>query len=623
MITLEQWSDLLWTFVDEHFSKGRKFYFSIDDQRLCELGKQVDSKLATPDSCIESLAEACAPLFLGPEKFEVKNLAYQKRDVGYSASICLIAQQILAAERMISDEKGGSNKYYLRYRQTSALESQVGDESIPIMYESFERLWKTFRQELKSYKGATNQELTFGLGVPDWPVSGLNKYRWYPMSQSLLDAQSLNIIHSNINKIKQKSDVQLMRQIRPLRNKLTARSRSKLEKVYRSGYDKRAIENNVFTKDFVNQIKSYVPVPISSKRRVPIRDASQEKITVDQFRMYEEDVDDWDDLNGSSLVVYFRKAEDSQFSENQAAMAFNAYIASEKSSRGIFFYLRGGRYQSMRMDEAQGVSEYITHLLIKSSEKQALDLALRQQGVAPLRRETAEVPPGLTLVSCDGELWDFFKGDSSVEVNELEFRGGILINKVTNNYVSGFPPKDLYFENEKVASNEKIKVNGANRGVGEFLDRLQQERDRDFEIRYRDKSIRLAIETERIVEVPRLGNALDGSVVSIETTELKEQTYGLIHNVLNVPQGFLSQDEGTFGTQDQFLRDLYTDQRYWIPLKDDSIEYLLDYIDRVFVDNSKSRYWCSIIRQTRTVPPMFYRRWMSRVARQDKIRIAV
>ena len=227
MIPLDEWRDILWSYVDEIFEPNKPFYFSIESHVLTDLAKRRNTDIESATDCVNQLALACRTLLdYHSPKSELDPSVFLSQHSRPTYVICYIAQQILAVEFMASSENASANNFYLRYREVMGLEDAEG---IPLRYVQFEKLWEVFGKELIRIKRAAPSQITFKQGD-----SRIDKYRHYPLSQSLLDKKSLNEIHLRVNGIHQLSEQKLLRRVlrSSVFSSLTPRSKSKLKTDY-------------------------------------------------------------------------------------------------------------------------------------------------------------------------------------------------------------------------------------------------------------------------------------------------------------------------------------------------------------------------------------------------------
>lgn len=169
----------LWGLFKPDIKSGHPVFFSFSRESLSP-AFQSDAHRRICDA-------ANSLLVVHKNSVELKPEALSANHAGFTASIVLVAQQILAVEEMVDDPSGFSeNAYFPRLRKMiSPALSEVSAN--PFNFEEFESIWRSFASEIRSFNKSTEASITFRFG----DETGANKAKGFPLSQALLTQENL------------------------------------------------------------------------------------------------------------------------------------------------------------------------------------------------------------------------------------------------------------------------------------------------------------------------------------------------------------------------------------------------------------------------------------------------
>lgn len=541
---IKAWPDILWAFVDEDFHLENLFFLPLDQQSVFLRSQKQGLGWESSEECLASLRDYCNQLVIAMgSKVTIRPTAFKEGDHGYSPAICMIALQILAVEKMISDEKGGANKYYLRLREISGYSTD--DHSNPFEFEDFEKLWKQFAKELKTLKKAQPHNITFRRGEP-----GQNKYRNYPMSQSLLDEQSLRVIHNAIKRIDKKTDNNLVLLASVLPN-ITNRS-------------KRNLKKRVLRSAIATQIRAFEPrASVALKGRSPKVDFPIDTgaASVECFFLYRDDEDFGDD-------VWCIEYHDPGSPMLSAIDAFNYFVEKEEF-KGVFFHADGYRQKPISLASAIKESREASFLLIRNENYSELIERLGELSSNLISEEVARVPDGLMLLQCGSGIIDALATPKRGFESPLSFSGGISVNAVSNIYLAGYPPERISFNGDALSPEMRINVDGQQTTVKNFLAACLGVHDDFFEVAYQGhrKGLRMLANRDVVEDPPVVGFWIENGKLQFSSKQEAENRLGLSHSV------FLSAKKRDVGcvirdwiANGKFETEVLVDFKFWLPV---------------------------------------------------------
>lgn len=581
------WPELLWKWVDQNFRKERQFFFALDEKKLTSFAIEQGLHFNSSADCVSSLSVYCSRfVYESFPKMLLKQAVFAPDDRGYSPTICLIAQQILAVEKMIGDQKGGTNKYFLRYRELAGYSTRA--ESIPFKYEEFEELWLQFARELKTLQGATKDNITFARGA-----AGQNKYRNYPLSQSLLDEHSLREIYKGIKRIPKRSDENLLRRARSLTG-ITNRSR-------------RAIERTALRGSIISQIRSFqLPENLdsySSRKKVSERNADEDSAQIEKFFLYK----DSEGLDEDYWVVEYHNPDDQAMS---ALEAFDLCV-KESETPGIFFYTDELVYRPISLSQAALNSKEVSYLLMKSERASLLDVALGPASSDMVQREAAEVPEGLALFLCAAEVLEAFSVRKKSQLPVLRFEGGILLNAVSNTYLAGYPPENVIFKGVNLDSSDQLLVGGDQVSIRTLMSIWAEVREGSYYLEFQGhkQTLNIASTRDHVEATKVAGFPLNGDTLSLRTEPSVEGVPGLFHTTFKPPKDRVALQIQSWLRSRCSEREVLVGIRSWLPAPSSAARVLRS--KDIAFESADPRILSrlrTIFAQTQRIPPALFHR---------------
>ena len=586
MITLDDWRDILWLYVDENFEQDKPFYFSVESYALIDLARRRDFEIKSSVDCIKELEIACKTLLKerSPKSFLPASV-FQRQDSRPSYVICYIAQQVLAAELMVGGENVSANNFYLRYREVMGLENAEG---IPLDYVQFEKLWKVFRKELLEIKNASASQITFREGY-----TRIDKYRYYPLSQSLIDKQSLNEIHNRVKNIHDLNEDQLLRVIlRPaVLNKLTPRS-------------VRKIKINYLQREIIQQITLFDGFDSGNKKRevTEKRKNLNERVAFDDFKLRQEEDYDFNEY----YDVWFQPQENSTYLPSNGSKAFDALIRSSKESPFIFFYHDTERYRAVSLAEAAKENLDVRWVLLREVSLASVQSVL---GIAWPETfkilENSTVPNGLVLYEIDG-LPSIVNETAQPKADiQFIFSGGVCVNSITKTFLASFPPTEILFDGRELGKNEIIKVEGIDKTVGDFLDAIKTLTERRYFISYGNVETSLEISGLRDKPRPHIGFKLSDGQLEVSASVLTPLDQGMVHNIFLGPdssgRGFFF-DLRQIKNKTHLFKHLNVEEHHWVPVSFLLADRFLLTLNQFLGHSPRAKFWRHIIKSRHSLP---------------------
>lgn len=591
MTDAEKWRTILWSFVDLNLELGEDFIFSVDASQLISLALDKGLKLEDKKECISSLRDALRDfVVVGSPKSWIRE-GLKSGDDDPSFAICFAAQQVLAVEEMVAEGGTSANNYYRRYREILGL---THDEGIPFDYWQFEKIWKIFADELRHFRGVENENITFKRGV------GIDKYRFYPLSQSLLDRQSLRWIHQRIKNIQRLDQYKLIERIRSprVRPHLTTRSQKK-------------VDSNLLKDAILNQVRAFDDAQAPAEKNVRQKQALVKQADVSDFKLYQDEDEDFNEF----CVVRFDPQADSIFSDTQGLEAFDHCIQILKCEPIILFYHDSERFKAIEFSEAAKLSVSFSWALVRQSSRAALDYLFGEEAFLV---GDAKTPSGLELY--DVSNLDFENKDSKeVSIkNELGFGGGLCVNRSTNTYLQFHPPSGLMFNDERIADTEKIDVGDIKENVSDFLARMITEPPSRHRLRYLGCETRLTISAEKDdVDKPLLGFRLIDGQLDTCTSALVEGEDSLQHCVVH--GSLLAEKASSYPklhSTDELIKHLLLPQNQWMDISEEKAVEISQLIERFLGRTAQGSYFRRMIETKQKIPVTLFRHGSGKVRRQ-------
>ena len=544
-MNLSQWKGALWKYIERQYEEHRPLYLSFDSRTLAEIfsDEEDHSKELEVDNAVASLNNACHQLYsrTSLRNWGLKPYCFDFDSKGRSFSICIVAQQVLAAEMMISDESYSADNYYVRYCELLGRE-EVQKHS-PLRYMDFARVWSVVRLELLSMSGASEKTITFEMG------RGKNKFRNLPISQSLLNIQSLRTISIEVPNLQEIDDNILLLKARNLGSKLSTRARTKLST--------RHLQAGICA-----QIRSFDPSPLSLQSDVESKETDwhQEVAPLLPTDLFIEEYQEGFDRG--LRIRHGTQLSATDFKETLVDMACRAEIGFHRSS--------DGGWEGLPDDEPLNNPE-CSLFIFESGGRDFLETSAEHR-VESLHCEG--LPQKLALYKRDPN--DSGSDDlDKKEVRNLReakigFEGGLCVNKITRAYLRGYPPKHLFFKGVQCDSSELVKLDQETMTWFEAR-RILARRDEDFIIRldYRGEWVQLRFCCSDGRERSLVAHDLSANNFQLNPSYLSNKTpsYGYLQffNLQEVSNPDLINDE-------RYAMSLYVlPERFWVPVNNDTL----------------------------------------------------
>ena len=174
----------LWRLYEPEIASGHAVYFCFSQDSVGEALKKAG---IASDSPLKMICDAARQCFdISARKATLRQGALVRRGDGRSMAILLVCQQVLAVEAMIDDGRLSRNAYFPRLRQLMS-DQLPDDRQCPLLSEEFVQIWRSFRREVESCQGCTDETVTFHFDS----YAGSNKARGFPFSQALLSRADL------------------------------------------------------------------------------------------------------------------------------------------------------------------------------------------------------------------------------------------------------------------------------------------------------------------------------------------------------------------------------------------------------------------------------------------------
>lgn len=545
---IETWAAGLWGYVDEHFEVGRPLYLSVDGLELQKIARQLRVDFENPSAAEADFLLSCLTrISVSSGRAEIDQSVFDPSENGRSLAICFAAQQILAAERMIGNAEASSDAYYARYRQVLGLNPvSIGS---PLAYHQFQQIWDVLRGEILSLPGARASTITFQNG------RGKNKYRALPMSQALLDQETLSEIHDRVSDIQNRSDDNLLHRIRRISGHLSKRSR---EKVYVE-----AIRVGLLT-----QVRSFIPEEVDRLARGTSGE-KEARVEAKAFYVYIED-DGWDDVYRLGLRSLGDQPEENIDLDRALRSYFQQHtlLAFEEGSVSDFEGMAGSN--AALYDAGLVV---VPETLPKSQADQ-----LAEYFNEP---ESSAVPIGYRMLLRDKSVSRAADVSSEKFVEEgdrLSLVGGIVVDRLRQTYLTGFPPSQVKVGEATLDQTEEIMVNGEVVTVGRFLRRLGETiGTEDFRISFENQTLYLGLAPSRDGDCKDFGYPIREGFCSTRSEEVGEGAVRYFQ--LSEAITFSAALERRFN-RGELLKHLSVSSDSWIPVDNEVAEIIASIVER-------------------------------------------
>ena len=567
-MNIKRWAVGLWGFVQDNLIEGRPFFLCIDDLALQRIGREMSVEFGDASAAEEDFLLAClTKMEVTHDRVRIDPLAFERGSNDRSLSICFAAQQVLAAERMIDDADGSRDAYYARYRQVLGLNPHgIGS---PLPYWHFSMIWSTYRSELLSVAAASESSITFR------PGTGKNKYRALPMSQALLDLESLRTIHERIKNLGRLSDEDLIHRVRRISRLLSKRC---ADKVYLE----------VIRSALLDQIRSFVlesTSPAASGEKKP-----RARIDPAIFFIYIED-DGWEDVYRLGV----RSTDVNQDSTADLAKALTTHFGR----RNLLGFREGTTSDFEGLAEIPDDLNDLALIVVPISASHELEPDWFQhfEEVA-----CCAIPEGYRMLlrrqSISSQLTKTQEKESEIG---LQFFGGIVVDRSRKAYLAGLPPTSIYLAGELLGESDMLTVNGDSVSVGEFIERLRDCRGAvDFHVVSGEYQSYLGIVTTRDREPLDVGFPIREGYCSATAMELGGD-YAIRY------LGLSSEIARRAGIdrrtkRGDLIKHLSLPSDQWVPAEAQTVDAVLAVVERERPSSSFHERQIAEIRKNRSIP---------------------
>ena len=482
-MNLRDWNEFLWQVIDTRLYKpGSLLYLAFDESLLEEEFKKagIDLPEGGPTKGLNKTIQLhCRTMTNGSVRLSREpdgrgwsgnwHWVFETDEMGLTLALTFAVQQILAAEHM----QGVS--FYTAYwgmLGATAEETRInpfGDQG----KNSFAILWARLRVELKDTLGVEDTEITFA------PGRGSNKYRNFPVSQSLLSEGDMRLSSSAIRGATRMSDERLYAALRRV-----GLSSSGCRKVYIA-----SLRDNLIV-----QFREFLES--ESSNGIAVAKPRLRKLTAK--------------IDLSALLLYedYELFGDSVFhcvSTNDAIQATEALDSYLSENRCLVFEEEDGRI-SASPNQTLGEAEIQVFILARPSQIEEMLVAAPSDGsIPPLHEHFApanislagdfalirclSLPDALENVDISTEVHRRLASKASDEV-KIEFRGGLCVNKSSNAYIVGFGPESIVCDGDSVERDSECELDAEVMSVAEALERLSKaNKSCRYMIRISDKTI--------------------------------------------------------------------------------------------------------------------------------------
>lgn len=209
----------LWAIFLDEIAESEPVTFCFSQETIKEQLAEAGLSGEQPISQVNAVARGCFEI--EGEHVSLLPSTLVRGASGFSKAIVLVCQQILAVEEMVRE--GGrftENAYFPRLRAMMSPELAPLSAN-PFSFTDFESIWRAFAREVRSQPGASDDVITFEFNQ----YAGINKARWFPLSQALFSKSDLNEIlaHCRLEYLRSGSERDIWREIRRERGRLSRR----------------------------------------------------------------------------------------------------------------------------------------------------------------------------------------------------------------------------------------------------------------------------------------------------------------------------------------------------------------------------------------------------------------
>ena len=451
-MNLQQWNEVLWQYIRKNYHSGQLIYLAFDKNTLASLyPASGDDQIA-----LEDLHGVCRKYFVSDKvksRYSLLEEVFAVDEHGCSLILPFAVQQIIVAEEMVAGSEHSADAYYLHY--CKVISDKITNFHIcPLEYEAFGLIWSTLKAELICQLNATEQQITFKKGA-----GSKDKYRNLPISQALLNVNDLNMLCQNLTNRDFKLADGLLYKIRQLSSQLSARGKQK-------------VHLDRLSEPVLEQLRNYYPTYVGSLYAETVFEHEQKG----EFFIAIE-TESWSE----NYVLHYRIGE--RLYDGLMYKELKSHFTTKQLmifvSDGWGSFLQQGSLATDRVNkEALVLYQLVDEAQIKGLFKS-------------YHTVNAVLPEGFGLI----QITEFIQHiPLPVNSNTLSFTGGMVVNKRIQQYLLGYPPTAIEYNQESLADNIVVTINGEKKTIAEFLQKIKGVRvSMYYVVEYENISITLAL----------------------------------------------------------------------------------------------------------------------------------
>lgn len=541
MSNLNFWRDALWREVERIYRPDRPLYLSFDANFLRRSLDETSHEVTSQDEAVELFNNDCADLFhIGNSEVSIKPGCFDATGPqGRSLCIVIAAQQILAAEMMVGDEIYSADSYYARYRDCLGVRTDIG--KLPFDYKVHRRIWNVLKRELLCLPQADDRIITFGEGR-----GNKNKYRNFPLSQALLDEESLRRIFASKKQLSALSKEQLIFWLRSDHLGLALRAKKKLriESLHEGIYQQ--IKSFSVSEDQIGRIK---------------KDQIEHQ---EELRLVPEDILLEESVIGFNTVlrIGFREVLPSDLRSVELQRLLDR-VDALSMVQGQFSGWIGA--ETVGRDTIHPDADYV--LLHEDNEL-----------CSNFRKVACEgLPPRINLfiVSALTALRD--KENHKNYTHSMRFVGGICLDELRGKYLCGHPPTKLLVGELEIHSAELVSLDGVSLKLRDaFLRMADAGHQTIFNIEARKKNKELQFWATKDSGKARYGHKILGDQLQLKP-ELVGQNFSYFE-CSGFDQSDLPSVKAMVLSESELISYAVLPDAYWLRVRPVDVKHSLDQI---------------------------------------------
>ena len=487
MSNLIFWRDKLWREVERIYRPEKPIYLSFDAAFLRKSLTETSRKVSSQDEAVKLFNDDCADMFhigksdviVKPESFDVSGIQ------GRSHCIVIAAQQILAAEMMVGDDAYSADSYYARYRGCLGVRTDIG--KLPFEYQTHRRVWDTLKCELLRLPQANEGIITFAEGI-----GSKNKYRNFPVSQALLDEESLRRIAASKKDLSSLSKDRLIFWLRTENLDLPLRAKKKLR-----------IDS--LHEGICRQVKSFVDSEDYASKAQKKRTKDQEEV-----RLVPADILLEETFIGFSSVLRlgFREALTKRLRSSEVQRLVTRLRALS---------LVPGQFSGWVGAESFGsrtIHPDADYVLLKDNHELG----------GSFRNTVCEgLPVGIKLFATSSVTSPPVSERLEAYSRSLRFEGGICLDELRTKYLCGHPPTKFVLGDSQIHAAELVLLDGTALKLKDAMARMADAKNQTiFNLEVRKKNRELQFWSTKDLPKVRHGYKILASVLNIKPTVVDE-----------------------------------------------------------------------------------------------------